>query len=41
VGQTNTIAIALVAAFAIYITVRGELPSYLAVVGLGGASKAQ
>jgi hypothetical protein len=33
--QTSTIAFALVIGFVVYITVRGQLPGYLGVLGLG------
>jgi hypothetical protein len=33
-SQSNTILLALVFAFVLFITVRGELPAYLSVVGL-------
>jgi hypothetical protein len=33
--QTSTIAFALIVGFIVFITVRGELPKYLGVVGLG------
>lgn len=33
--QTSTIAFALIVGFIVFITVRGELPIYLGVVGLG------
>jgi hypothetical protein len=33
--QSSTIGFALVTGFIVYITVRGELPAYLCVVGLG------
>jgi len=32
--QTSTIAAALIVGFIVFITVKGELPSYLATVGL-------
>jgi hypothetical protein len=32
--QTSTIAAALVIGFIVFITVRGELPKYLSVIGL-------
>ena len=34
--NTSTIAFALIAGFIVFITVRGELPAYLCVIGLGG-----
>lgn len=34
-GQSNNIALALIAGFVVYITVRGELPAYLCVIGIG------
>jgi len=34
-GQTGTIAFALIVGFVVFITVRGELPTYLGVIGLG------
>jgi len=33
--QTSTIAFFLVAGYVVYVTVRGELPAYLCVIGLG------
>jgi hypothetical protein len=33
--QTSTIAFALIIGFIVFITVRGELPTYLGVIGLG------
>jgi hypothetical protein len=33
-NQTSTIAAALIIGFIVYITVKGELPKYLAVIGL-------
>lgn len=33
--QTSTIAFALIVGFIVFITVRGELPTYLGVIGLG------
>lgn len=33
--QTSTIAAALIVGFIVFITVRGELPKYLAILGLG------
>jgi hypothetical protein len=33
--QTSTIAFALIIGFIVYITVRGQLPGYLGVIGLG------
>jgi len=35
VPQTSTIAFALIIGFIVFITVRGELPTYLGVIGLG------
>lgn len=32
--QSSTIAFALIVGFIVFVTVRGELPSYLKVVGL-------
>jgi hypothetical protein len=32
--QTSTIVFALVIGFLVFVTVRGELPKYLAVIGL-------
>lgn len=34
-GQTGTIAFALIVGFVVFVTVRGELPTYLGVIGLG------
>lgn len=34
-GQTGTIAFALIVGFIVFITIRGELPTYLGVIGLG------
>jgi hypothetical protein len=34
-SQSSTIAFFLLAGFIVFITVRGELPRYAAVVGLG------
>lgn len=34
-SQSSTIAFGLLAGFVVYITVRGELPAYLCVIGLG------
>jgi len=34
VNQTSIMAAALLAGFIVFITVRGELPKYLAVIGL-------
>lgn len=33
--QTSTIAFALIVGFIVFVTVRGELPTYLGVIGLG------
>lgn len=33
--QSSTIAFALIVGFIVFITVRGELPKYLGVLGLG------
>jgi len=33
--QTSTIAFALIVGFVVFVTVRGELPKYLGVIGLG------
>ena len=33
--QSSTIAFALIVGFVVFITVRGELPKYLGVLGLG------
>jgi len=33
-SQTSIIAAALIAGFIVFITTRGELPKYLAVIGL-------
>lgn len=33
--QTSTIAFALIVGFIVFVTVRGELPQYLCVVGIG------
>jgi hypothetical protein len=38
--QTSTIAFALILGFIVFITVRGELPKYLAVIGLNTNSAA-
>jgi hypothetical protein len=38
--QTSTIAFALIIGFIVFITVRGELPTYLGVIGLGNKSVA-
>jgi hypothetical protein len=35
VSQSSTIAFFLLAGFVVFITMRGELPKYAAVVGLG------
>jgi len=35
-NQTSVIAAALIVGFVIFVTMRGELPKYLAVIGLGG-----
>lgn len=37
-GQTGTIAFALILGFVVFITVRGELPTYLGVIGLGNVN---
>lgn len=37
-GQTGTIAFALIVGFVVFITVRGELPTYLGVIGLGNVN---
>jgi hypothetical protein len=34
-GQSSTIAFYLLAGFLIFITMKGELPRYAAVIGLG------
>lgn len=34
-SQSSTIAFALIVGFIVFITVRGELPKYLGVLGLG------
>lgn len=34
-SQTSTIAFFLLAGFLIYVTMRGELPAYAGVVGIG------
>jgi hypothetical protein len=34
-SQSSTIAFFLLAGFLIFVTMRGELPSYAAVVGIG------
>lgn len=36
--QSSVIAAALVVAFIVYITTKGELPAYLAVLGIGNAA---
>jgi hypothetical protein len=38
-SQSNIIVGALVIAFLVFISVRGELPKYLTVVGLGSGAK--
>jgi hypothetical protein len=37
VSQSSTIAFALLLGFGAYITMRGELPKYAAIVGIGNA----
>lgn len=37
-SQSSTIAFFLLAGFLVFVTMRGELPKYAAVVGLGGSS---
>jgi hypothetical protein len=37
--QTSTIAAALIIGFIVFITMRGEVPAYLAVLGLAGGTK--
>jgi len=39
VGQSTTIAFFIIAGFLIYITIKGELPKYAAVVGFGTTAK--
>jgi hypothetical protein len=42
VRQSTVVILALFAAFAVFVTIRGELPAYLGLLGLGkaGASTA-
>lgn len=40
VPQTSSIAFALIVGFLVFITVRGELPAYLATVGIGKSASA-
>jgi hypothetical protein len=42
VRQSTVVILALFAAFAVFVTIRGELPAYLGLLGLGkaGASAA-
>lgn len=37
-SQTSIIAGALIIAYIVFVTVRGELPAYLAMLGVGGSS---
>jgi hypothetical protein len=34
-GQSSTIAFFLIAGFIVYVTMKKELPAYLAVIGIG------
>jgi hypothetical protein len=36
-SQTSIIAGALVIAYIVYVTVKGELPAYLSMLGIGGS----
>jgi hypothetical protein len=38
VSQSSTIAFFLLAGFIVFITMKGELPKYAAIVGLGTAT---
>ena len=38
-SQSSTIAFALLVGFVAFITMKGELPKYAAVIGLGGSSQ--
>ena len=37
--QTSVIFFALLVGFVVFITIKGQLPGYLAVIGLGGEPK--
>jgi len=41
ISQSSTIAFFLLAGFVIYVTMKGELPQYAAILGIGNAGSGQ